>query len=548
MIEHLEAAFALLGAVAALGALSKRVPVPLPILQVAGGAALSFAPGVGDARLEPELFFALFIPPLLFADGWLIPKRDVLRVMRPILLLALGLVALTVVVVGYLVHFLIPTIPLAAAFALGAVVSPTDAVAAAAVTERLDVSPRVTHIVNGESLINDASGLVAFKFAVAAAATGAFSAGEAALSFVVLSAGGIFVGLAVAWAVGQVRVWLVCREISEPAIQSTLSLLTPFAAYFPAEHLGVSGILAVVAAGVYAGLHDTRHLTTEDRIQTWEVWTVVLFGLNGLAFVLLGLRLPEVLGGVAVDVPGRGWGMLALDAAAVSAAVILLRLAWVYPGAYVPRWLFRSVREREPAPSPGNVFIVGWCGLRGSVNLAAALSLPLTAGGGAPFPGRSLILFFATCVIVVTLLAQGLTLPALVRHLGAAADGSAQEEEKAARVAAAHAAIERVRQHVIPESSDHEQAFAAELIAVYERRIRHLLAEEPADRDDLATQLKVERNLRLSALAAENEALLALHRRRAINEETLRAVQREIDHTASALAPGGLPRPRPAGA
>jgi Na+/H+ antiporter len=539
MIEHVEAAMGLLVAVAALGALSKRVPVPLPILQVAGGAALSFVPGPGDVRVDPEVFFALFIPPLLFADGWLIPKRDVLRVMRPILLLALGLVALTVVAVGYLVHALIPAIPLAAAFALGAVVSPTDAVAASAVTERLDISGRVTHIINGEGLINDASGLVAFKFAVAAAATGSFSAGKAALSFVVLSAGGILAGLAVAWVVGQVRVWLVCREISEPSIQTTLSLLTPFAAYFLAEQLEVSGILAVVAAGVYAGLHDTRHLTTEDRIQTWEVWTVVLFGLNGLAFVLLGVRLPEVLGGVAAEAPGLGWGHLALYAAAVSAAVIALRIAWVFPGAYLPRRLFRGVREQEPAPTPGNVFIVGWCGLRGSVNLAAALSVPLATGAGAAFPGRSLIIFLATGVIVVTLVVQGLTLPALVRRLGAPADGSEAEEERAARVAAARAAIERVGQYVIPESSEHEQAFAGELIAVYERRVRHLLAEEPEDREDLATQLKVERNLRLTALAAEAEALLDLHRTRAINEETLRKVQREIDHTVSALQAAG---------
>lgn len=530
MIESLEPGLVLLCVVAALGALAKKVPVPPPILQVAGGALLSLVPGVVEVRLDPEVFFALFIPPLLFADGWLIPKRDVLRVMRPVLLLALGLVALTVVVVGYLIHFLVPAVPLAAAFALGAVVSPTDALAAAEVTRGVDLPSRVTNIVGGESLINDATGLVAFKFAVAAVATGTFSMADAAGAFVLLSLGGVAAGVAVAAAVGAVRVWLVRGAASEPSIQTTLSLLTPFAAYLIAEEAGVSGILAVVAAGVYAGLHDTRTLTTENRIQTWEVWTVVLFTLNGLAFVFLGLRLPEILTGLHAHT----WGELAGYLAALSAAVILVRIAWTFPGAYIPR-LFRSVREAEPHPPAANVFIVAWSGLRGSVNLAAALSLPVMAGAD-PFPERDLIVFLAAGLVVVTLLLNGLTLRPLARRLRVSADGTYEEEEREARLTAAHAAIDRIEKYVIPESSPHEQGFAAELIAGYERRIAHLVADEEA-RDDLEVQLKVERNLRLVALAAERETLLRLHRERAINEETLRVIQREIDHLESALAP-----------
>jgi Na+/H+ antiporter len=531
MIENLEPGLVLLCAVAALGALSKKVPVPLPILQVAGGALLSLLPGVVDVRLEPEAFFALFIPPLLFADGWLIPKRDVLKVMRPVLLLALGLVALTVVVVGYAIHLMIPSMPLAAAFALGAIVSPTDAVAASAVTRGVDLPSRVTHIINGESLINDASGLVAFKFAVAAVVTGTFSLSQAAGAFVVLSFGGIAVGLAVAAAVGAVRVWLVRGAASEPSIQTTLSLLTPYAAYFAAERFHVSGVLAVIAAGVYAGIHDTRTLTTEDRIQTWEVWTVVLFTLNGLAFVFLGLRLPDIVKGLH----DHTWGEVGLYLTVLCAVVILVRIVWTYPGAYVPRWLFKSIREAESRPSKSAVFIVAWSGLRGSVNLAAALSLPLLAGA-APFPERDLIVFLAGGVVVVTLLLNGLTLKPLARRLNVAADGSGEAEEREARLAAAHTAIEHIGRYVIPESSPHEQGFAAELIAGYERRIQSLVADEVA-RDELEVQLKVERNLRLVALQAEREALLRLHRERAINEETLRAIQREIDHLESALVP-----------
>lgn len=530
MMEHLETGLILLGVLAAVGALSKKARIPLPILQVTAGALLTLVPGFHHVRLDPAVFFALFIPPLLFSDGWLIPKRDFLRVIRPVLLLALGLVALTVVLVGYLIHALIPSIPLAAGFALGAVVSPTDAVAVSAITRNLNMPARLVNVVNGESLINDASGLLAFKFAVAAVLTGTFSVKAAAVSFVFLSVGGIAVGLAVGWALGAVRTWLVRGEISEPSIQTTLSLLTPFAAYFPAIQLHVSGILAVVAAGIYAGIHDTRNLTTENRLQTMEVWTVVLFVFNGAAFMLLGLRLPEVM----LQITGHTWGELALYAVVLSAAVILIRLAWVFPAAYIPRRMSTNIREQDPPLSAARLFVIGWSGIRGSINLAAALSLPLTVEVGHAFPERGLLIFLAASNIVITLVVHGLTLPPLIRWLNIPGDGSAEREEQMARIAVARAAIERIRQHVIPESSPHEQAYAAELIAWYERRIQHIEADEK-DRENIQTQLKVERNLRLNALSAEREALLRLHRNRAINEETLRAIQREIDHLESAL-------------
>ena len=392
--------------------------MPLPILLVAGGAALSFVPGLSRVELEPQLFFLLFVPPLLFGDGWLFPKREFLAFLRPILLLAFGLVAATVIAVGYLMHWLIPSLPLAAAFALGAIVSPTDAVATASMTRRLPLPPRVTHIVNGESLINDASGLVAFKFAVAAVATGAFSGLDAAGQLVVLAGGGALAGLAVAVAIGYARVSLVALCVDDPTIQTIISLLTPYAAYLVAETLQVSGVLAVVTAGLYAGVHDSRHLSVATRRHAWEVWAMVLYLLNGLAFLLLGLQLQARDARHAPANPGTRSPSTRLPCMPIITAV---RLIWVYPGTYLPLMLSRRLREREGWRNPRAVFLVGWAGIRGSVTLAAALSIPLAGPGGTAFPGRDLIVFLAGTTIVMTLCINGLTLPTIIRRLEPAA-------------------------------------------------------------------------------------------------------------------------------
>ncbi len=343
------------------------------MLLVVGGAALSFVPGLSDVELDPDVFFLLFVPLLLFGDGWQFPKREFVSYLRPILLLALGLVAATVVVVGYLMHWLIPSLPLAAAFALGAIVSPTDAVATAAVTARLPLPSRAMHILNGESLINDASGLVAFKFAVAAVATGAFSWLEAGTSLVLLAGGGTLAGLAVAALIGEVRMRLMRFCVDDPTIQTMLSLLTPYAAYLVAERLSVSGILAVVAAGFYAGMHDTKHLSIATRRHAWEVWAMLLYVFNGLAFLLLGLQLKSVLERMQRRIVAEPRGLCAcgLDGGHARAAL------WVYPATYLPLLLSRRIREREGWRDPRAVFLVGWAGIRGSVTLAAALSIPL---------------------------------------------------------------------------------------------------------------------------------------------------------------------------
>ncbi|MEP7182199.1 MAG: Na+/H+ antiporter [Betaproteobacteria bacterium] len=527
----IEITLALLLAVAVVAAIGRWVALPLPILLVAGGAALTLVPALRSLHIEPEMFFLLFIPPLLFSDGWLMPRRDFVAVMRPVLLLAFGLVLLTVVAVGYLVHWLVPSLPLAAAFALGAVVSPTDAVAVAAVTATLRLPARVTHIVNGESLINDASGLVAFKLAVAAVATGAFSWTDAAWDFALMAGGGLALGFAIAWAIGEVRVRLVRYCVRDPHVQTTISLLTPYAAYLAAESLHVSGILAVVAAGLYAGQHDTRHLDPPTRQHAWEVWSMVLFAFNGLVFLLLGLQLPGVFAGLA----GASWLELGGLALALVATLVVVRLAWVYPAAYLPHLLFPKIRAREGPRDAREVFLVGWAGIRGSVTLAAALSIPFVTSTGAPFPGRHLVIFLAATTIVLTLLGNGLTLPYLIRVLGVRGDGGAEREERAARLAVAQAAADALRREVPKLMRAEDAAYAQRLITDYEQRI-HLHTANAERREQLGATHATARKLRRAALDAERAELFALRDAEVINEQTLRIVQAELDHAESLVS------------
>ena len=534
-METIELALLLFVAVAAFGAMAKWIVLPLPIILTTGGALLSFIPALGSVRLDPDIFFLLFVPPLLFSDGWLFPKREFVGYLRPILLLAFGLVAATVVAVGYLMHWLVPALPLAAAFALGAIVSPTDAVATAAVTERLPLPSRVTHVVNGESLINDASGLVAFKFAVAAVATGAFSFLDASGQLVMIAGGGVLAGGAVAVTIGALRVRLKRFCVDDPTIQTIISLLTPYAAYLVAEHVHASGVLAVVAAGLYAGWHDTDHMSLATRRHAWEVWAMVLYLFNGLAFILLGLQLKDVVTNLAA----RSWSELALYAFALYLTITILRLLWVYPGAYLPLILSRRIREREGWHNPRAIFLVGWSGLRGSVTLAAALSLPFTLPNGEAFPERDLILFLAAAAIVLTLLINGLTLPFVIRLLKLRADGGAEREERAARLSVSQAASKAVRSALPALKRAEEIAFAQRLIADYETRM-HRHAANGSRRIELETLAGTEKRLRLAALDAERAELLALRDSEVINEHTLRAIEAEIDHAEMLIV--GVPR------
>jgi len=519
----IEITLGLLLAVAAVAALGKWVPVPLPILLVAGGIALSYLPGYDELIVEPDIFFLLFIPPLLFADGWLIPKRDLLQALRPVLLLAFGLVFITTVVAGFLMHWLIPALPLSAAFALGAVISPTDAVAVSAITSRLKVPSRVTTVLKGESLINDASGLVAFKFAVAAAATGTFSWSDAALQFFVQSGGGFALGFAVAWLIGRLRVGLTRFCIDDPLILTVLSLLTPYAAYLAAEAAHVGSILAVVGAALYAGAHDGRFIDAPTRAHSWEVWRMLQFAFNGLVFLILGVQLHSVVDGLS----GAAALSLAGYAVVLCAAVIALRLVWVFPAAYLPL-LSRRTRDREGAYRPRQVFIVGWAGVRGAVTLAAALSLPLTTASGAPFPGRGLLILLAASVIVVTLLVNATTLPLFIRLLKIRGDGVAAREERAARIATAQAGITALRQRLAQATDAEETRFTEALLSQYERRLQRHSAN--ADRrQHLNAVHDTHRDIWLEAVKAERKELMEMRQADVINDEVMRILQADID-------------------
>lgn len=519
-------ALALISLVAVLAVVARWIPWPQPITYVLGGVAFAFVPGVPQLALDPEFFFVGFLPPLLFSDGWLMPLREFLKAKRPIILLATGLVVFTTVGVGLVAHWLVPDLPLAMAFALGAVVSPTDAVAVNAITSKLRVPSRVAAVLNGESLMNDATGLVAFKFALAAVLAGGFSLGAATVEFSILVVGGLAIGLLIAYLVGKLRDLLIHTGNADPMIEITLSLLTPYAAYLVATPLNFSGILSVVAAGLYSGWRDPIKMDAATRQAAWTVWATVLFWLNGAAFVLLGFQFPEILQAVGGDY--TAW-QLAWFVAAVSGAAIVLRLLWFFPGAYLPHLLSRRVRETEPRPSWQAVLVGGWAGIRGAVTLAAALSIPLALPAGEPFPGRDIVIFLSFGVIAVTLLVQGTTIEWLIRRLGLREDESHQQEERLARTTAVDAGLKVLREFEAAGPTAEEMAGLRHVLAEYEQRLSELVAEGET-RASARQRIDAEWKYRWAALEAERRAVDDLWRRDVIADEVHRPLQQLLDY------------------
>jgi CPA1 family monovalent cation:H+ antiporter len=506
--------------VAVLALVARKVTIPYPILFVLGGLLLSLMPGLPKVRLEPDLIFLFVLPPLLYPAALFTSWRDFRENLRPISLLAIGLVLFTTVTVAGLAHYYMG-LPVAAAFVLGAIVSPPDAVAATAVTDRLKVPRRIVTILEGESLVNDATALVAYRFAVAAVATGSFSLAHASGQFFVVAIGGGLVGLAVGWLAEQFH-----KRVDDAPIEITVSLLVPFAAYVSAERLGVSGVLAVVTAGLRLGIRAPEVLTYKTRLQAGPVWDMLEFLLNGFVFLLIGLELREVLAalsGHSIPVPRLVWYALM-----ISLAVILIRILWVFPATYLPRLLSRGLRRRDPYPAWQHVTIVAWTGMRGVVSLAAALALPLTLRNGAPFPGRNLILFLTFVVIVATLVLQGLSLPLLIRWLGIEEDRSREKEERHARLEPHRAALARLN-----EVAEHDPAKADALQRLrieYEDHIRQLESAQP-DAPGRALRLFSSEYARLSqeGLRIERLALIKLRDEDVISDEVLRRIQRDVD-------------------
>ena len=514
--------------VAILAVLACRVALPYPIVLVIGGLGLSFVPGLPEVKLNPDTVFYFILPALLYPAALFTSWRDFRRNLRPILLLAIGLVLTTMVAVAWIAHTVVPGLPWAAAFALGAIVSPPDAIAATAIIRRLGVPHRIQAILEGESLVNDATALVALQFAIGSLVTGTFSPGYAAARFVWAAAAGIGFGLLV----GVVIRW-VQSHLDDPPIQITISLVTPFIAYLPAERLHASGVLATVAAGIFLGWHSPLMISARTRLQVYAFWETVMFLLNGFVFIVIGLQLP----GILHTLNRESLTGAVVSAIIICAAVILVRFAWVIPAAYLPRLLSSKLRMRDPIPSWGNIAIVSWAGMRGVVSLAAAFALPLALTDGSSFPGRDYILFFAFSVIFTTLILQGLTLPLLIRKLGIMHDGRADEEERRARLEANKAAIELIEE--LRANGKFSPDTAGRLRAEYDERVEQLqlCAENPDDcRGEIATPQY--QRLQRKALRVERQTIIRLRNERVINDDALRRIQRDLDLAEARLTGG----------
>jgi Na+/H+ antiporter len=510
--------FLLLCAVA-LGWLARRLRFPYPIALVIGGCILGFIPGLPAEPFEPDLILFLVLPPILYQAALLTSWRDFKANSGTIGLLAIGLVAVTTLAVGAALKLMIPDIPWAAAFAFGAIVSPPDAVAATAILSRLNIPRRVVTILEGESLVNDASALVLYKFAVAAIMTGTFSLFDTGVAFAGVAVGGIAVGLAMGFLFVRIH-----RYLGDVLIEVLSSMLVPYVAYLLAESFHVSGVLAVVAAGLVRGRYAPVMLSAETRIAGRSISNMLVFLLNTLVFVLMGLQLSALV----ERMEGYPTVHLVTAGALLSAATIAVRFAWIYPALYLPHALAAVMGRRAPVPPNSEYFIMSWCGMRGIVSLAAALALPVTLADGTPFPYRDPMIFFTFVVIAVTLILQGLSLPVLIRRLRVGTDWSVQEERAAARTAMSEAAIAVIdelanRDGMAPDLAGRISAEFAEKVA------SHPGTAMPEEEAELA------KRLRQAALAAERESLVRLWRENRISDEVMHEFEETLDYQEAHL-------------
>jgi CPA1 family monovalent cation:H+ antiporter len=512
--------FGLLVAIVVLATLAARMRLPYAILLVLGGLLLSFLPGLPDVTIDPTLILFVFLPPLIYSSAWNTSWREFRATLRPILLLAVGLVLLTTVIVAIVAHAFVG-LPWAVAFVLGAVVSPTDAVAASATARSVGLPRRLMTLLEGESMVNDATGLVIYRFAVAAVVAGSFSLAQASLQFVLVSVGGLLVGLVVGWPL----VWLH-RHLDDAPIEIAITLLTPFAAYLLAEAINVSGVLAVMTTGLYLSRQSSRFFSSNTRLQANAVWNVLVFLLNGLVFLLIGLQLRVILGTLASREPLT----LLIDALLVCLTVVLVRVGCLVLAASPLHLFERYLGSRARRLSWRNVLIVSWTGMRGGVSLAAALALPLTLVGGAPFPQRDLVIFLTFCVILATLVGQGLSLAPLIRLLNLQEDGSREKEHAQAHLAALRAALERLdelcMQPWVPEEYlTHLRSIYEQMNEDYTRRLNGSAETDEQDGD----RQEAKRRLRQEVLVAERAAVIRLRDQGRIDDEVMRQVERELD-------------------
>jgi monovalent cation/hydrogen antiporter len=508
---------ALIVAVAVLLISAQASRIPYPILLVIGGLGLSLVPGIPEIELPPDLVLIAVLPALLYGAAFFTSLRDLRENARTISLLAIGLVLTTMVLVATVAHYAIPDLSWEGAFVLGAVVSPTDPTAVTAVAERLGIPRRLVGLIEGESLVNDGTALVALKFAIAAVVTGSFSLADAAGSFVLNVVGGIAIGLGVGLVIRQVR-----RRLDDPPVEITISLLSGYFAYLPAHAAGVSGVLAVVTVGIYMGWHTPELTSAQTRLQGLAVWEIVFFVLNALLFALIGLQLPTILD----ELSGRSGGELIGYAVLITGTVIAARFLWFVPGTYLTAWARRRTRPME---HPGrDSILLSWSGMRGAVSLAAALAIPLTIESGAAFPHRSLIIFLTFSVILGTLVVQGLTLPALVRLLDLEDEGLAEKEETKARIYAAEAALARLEE-LADEDWVREDSLERLRGLFGFRRERFRSRFDPESDGAVEDRSVAFQRLMRELLDAERQAVFELRRNRRIDDEVMRRVVRDLD-------------------
>ena len=509
----------LMVAVGGLSVLAGVVRVPYPILLVLGGLVLGFLPGVPRAELQPNLVLVLFLPPLLYQAAFFSSPRDLRADARAITLLAVGLVLATMGAVAVTAHALVGGLPWAAAFALGAIVSPTDPLAATTIARRLGVPRRLVTLLEGESLVNDATALVAYRLAVGAVVAGSFTLWEGGVRFVAGAVGGVVIGLAVGWLVAEAR-----RRIEDPPVEIVLSVVTGYAAYLPADRLGTSGVLAAVTAGLFVGWRAPELASPSTRLLGFSFWEVLVYLLNAVLFVLVGLQLHPILTGVS----GRSAAVLLGEAALVSAVVIAVRIAWLFTVPYLIRALDRRPSQRARRVGAGERLVAGWSGMRGAVSLAAALALP------EDFPLRNLIIFVTFAVILATLVLQGLSLPWLIRRLGLHRDDSEAQEELRGRLRATDAALARLEELAAEEWTREDTV--ERMRGLYQFRRGRLKARAGYLQDDGSQDrsLAYQRLVR-ELLEAQRREIVLLRNQGEISNEVMHRIERDLDLEDSRL-------------
>ena len=519
--REIEILVLLMIAIAAVGVVAKRSNIPPAILLVLSGVALALVPGLPAVRLPPELVLLLVLPPLIYSSAVAMSWREFRFNLRPITLLAVGCVVFTTMAAAAATHWRLG-LSWPVGFVLGAIVSPPDAVAPLSIARRMGLPKRILVILEGEGLANDATALILYRFAIVAVSAGAFSFATAAGMFVAIIAGELLWGIAVGWVMLRLRRW-----VADAQLEIVLSILTPYVAYWPPQHLGGSGVLAAVVAGLYVSWNGLSMISSATRLQGIFFWDVLVYLIEGIVFLMTGLQARTLLVGLGT----YSLSALAGSAAVVTVVVILARFVWIYPATYLPRWLIPAIARKDPSPPWQWPFVLGFTGVRGIVSLAAALAIPLTMDSGRPFPDRDLILFLTFAVILVTLVGQGLMLPAVIRLLGLANAGEQElhadrTEELVARRHAIEAAIKRLDQLAMERGLPDD--VVRPLRVEHQNRLNHFEHASPWAQNNQHT-VALPDEIELLLIAAEREQINELYRQGTLQDEARRRLEREFD-------------------